>query len=161
MDFYALVQLVCPDVPLALIEGCISLCIGHDTNQQQANKASAASAYASSKYYRIGNMAASLYFYFMFTEWLMMLEVLYFSEGGTRNNVVKKSLTTLESNFHEWRRTAPKNIMQPSVETLSEVVKYLRGISFESTFEEFMQCLLKAIKFPSYLTDRYKVAQFS
>ena len=90
----------------------------------------------------------------------MMLEVLFFNEGGTRNNTFKKSTSFLESNFQEWRKTAPSIITQPSIELLVEILKNLttsKGVSsIDITFDQFMQPLIQSVSIFSYLSPRYR-----
>jgi hypothetical protein len=88
-----------------------------------------------------------LYFRFIFTEWLIMIENLFF-EGTIKtrksSSTITLSITRLQSKLEEWRSALPITTSQPSsvtLEKLSELWKQRNRT--EITFDELIQSLLQ------------------
>lgn len=137
-DFYCLVQMVCPDIPFALIEGS-TFCGCEPVD-------------VSGKLYKVSEITNSLYFYFIFTEWIMMLENLYF-DGNLRNSDTKIPLNILHSKFEEWNRHNSKVNVQPTIASLHGSLNYLRKRNVnEATFDQMIRALLQMKSIQTELT---------
>lgn len=129
LDFYSLLQLVCPDIPLSLIQdsaltGCSPLVAAHG-GDSPGNASSDPSSSSSTAMYLRHELSTSLFFRFIFTEWLIMLETLFF-EGKTRTASVTVTPARLLAKFEEWAGggeggLAPSTA-QPSLATLRSVL---------------------------------------
>ena len=111
-DFYCLLQMICPDIPLSLIQdsamtGCNP--VGDDPP----------------KYLR-HELCTSLFFRFIFTEWLIMLENLFF-DGKARDSSVVVSLPRLKLKFEEWNNAMSASSSQPTLGTLNDVLNDLES----------------------------------
>jgi len=132
-DFFSLLQLVCPDIPLSLIQdsaltGCTA--VGD-----------------SPPLYLHRELSTSLFFRFIFTEWLIMLENLFF-EGKVRNASITVSLAKLQAKFEEWGECLPASTSQPSLPTLAGVLCDLEAAASVSqaggvTFDTLISALLR------------------
>jgi hypothetical protein len=143
-DFYTLLQLICPDIPLSLIhDSAVTGCISHSTNDHHTTTTAAAGL----ALYTFEELSYSLYFRFIFTEWLIMIENLFF-EGTIKtrksSSTITLSITRLQSKLEEWRSALPITTSQPSsvtLEKLSELWKQRNRT--EITFDELIQSLLQ------------------
>lgn len=134
-DFYSLLQLVCPDIPLSLIQdsaltGCTPVSEGSAGQGQSA-------------LYLHHELSTSLFFRFIFTEWLIMLENLFF-EGRTRTATVTVPPDQLKTKFAEWSETLAERTSQPSLSTLGAVLAGLEGGSDGVTFDTLISALLRS-----------------
>ena len=125
LDFYSLLQLVCPDIPLSLIQdsaltGCSPL-----LPATHGRDSTAPSSSSSPPMYLRHELSTSLFFRFIFTEWLIMLESLFF-EGKTRTASVTVTPARLLAKFEEWAGAGEGGLApstaQPSLATLRSVL---------------------------------------
>lgn len=132
-DFYSLLQLVCPDIPLSLIQDSALTGCSPSADSQPT--------------YLHHELSTSLFFRFIFTEWLIMLENLFF-EGKVRNASVTVSITKLRSKFVEWSECLPTSTSQPSLNTLSgvldelqenDVVEQAGGVTFDTLISALLR----------------------
>eukprot|EP00602_Paraphysomonas_sp_CaronLab_P004510 CAMPEP_0185037132 /NCGR_PEP_ID=MMETSP1103-20130426/31102_1 /TAXON_ID=36769 /ORGANISM="Paraphysomonas bandaiensis, Strain Caron Lab Isolate" /LENGTH=275 /DNA_ID=CAMNT_0027574959 /DNA_START=50 /DNA_END=877 /DNA_ORIENTATION=- len=129
-DFYNLLQLICPDIPLSLIQdsaltGCTS--VGSDP-----------------VLYCFDELSTSLYFRFIFTEWLIMLENVFF-EGKARRASITCSLSKLRYKFEEWQTSIPSSTSQPSLDTLNGVLDGLSEAGkSDVTFDDLISSMLRS-----------------
>jgi hypothetical protein len=140
-DFYSLLQLICPDIPLSLIhDSAVTGCITH---QSDSNSSSNPPLHL----FTFEELSYSLYFRFIFTEWLIMIENLFF-DGTVKTRKSSATITIpisrLQSKIAEWTDTLPITTSQPTAKTLQFVYDEWsqRRIS-EITFDELIQSLLR------------------
>lgn len=130
-DYYCLLQLICPDIPLSLLQdSALTGCESYGENPTL---------------YAFSELSTSLYFRFIYTEWLIMVENLFF-EGKTRRASVTCSLAKLRQKFSEWHQSIPATTSQPSMENLDDVIDTLSmsgGGRTEVTFDELIAALLR------------------
>jgi hypothetical protein len=140
-DFFCLLQLICRDIPLLLIQesariGCITSTSAPPT-------------------YRLDDFCISLCFRFLFTEWISMLESVFFE--GSRNvgsssiaHIVSSSM--LLRHFEEWDVTLPLKISKPPIKHLQSIIQLIvsnspahqrgRSVDVEVTYERMMRELV-------------------
>jgi hypothetical protein len=148
-DFYTLLQLICPDIPLSLIQdsavtGCISHSSSsshHDPHQQHTGGGGPLLLYT------FEELSYSLYFRFIFTEWLIMVENLFF-EGTIKtrksSSTITLSVRRLQVKLAEWRSSLPLTTSQPSSVTLEQLYQlWGQRKRTEITFDELIQTLLQ------------------
>jgi hypothetical protein len=130
-DFYCLLQMICPDIPLSLIQdSALTGCESFGENPTL---------------YCFDELSASLYFRFIYTEWLIMVENVFF-EGKTRRASITCSLSKLSQHFSDWQRSIPANTSQPSIDNLLSVIDGLRGAAGSTTdvtFDDMISSLLR------------------
>jgi hypothetical protein len=127
-DFYCLLQLICPDIPLSLIQdSALTGC--HAVGDKPI-------------LYKFDELSISLYFRFIFTEWLIMLENLFF-EGRTRRASITVPFTKLTYKFEEWHSSMPPSTSQPSLESLYSVIESLcLNARTDATFDDLISAML-------------------
>ena len=105
----------------------------------------------SQKMYRHEELSTSLFFRFIFTEWLIMLEGLFF-EGKARSAKITLAPSRLKAKFEEWSKS--ENIAKPSLRSLQTVLADLESSCTECLEQtgENTQASANAINFDSLIT---------
>lgn len=159
LDFYHLLQLICPDIPLSLIQdsayhGCSSTTISNtdqinstnSTNNNTNTNNTNTNNNSSPVLYSFEELSSSLYFRFIFTEWLIIVENLFFENNMKSRRLSSTqtySLSKLQQKLQEYSLTLPITTQQPSNITLQQLYSQWNVKNkHEITFDELIYTLL-------------------
>jgi hypothetical protein len=130
LDFYCMLQMICKDIPFVLI-------------QESANSGCFPSN-LSPPLYRLDDFCISLNFRFIYTEWISLLESLFF-EGTSRNSVNRVSISVLSRNFDDWNLSLSSVIPRPAISQLKAIIQSLFNTNMKNDIEVNFEHIMSEI----------------